>query len=543
MATQFDASRAAIGAPEGLVIGRSAVKTILLLALGLILTLVGLLVLVGGVFLLMGMLGSEGAARDHGIGGWIFGILGALAGLLLLPIGVLCSVGASVLLLGRDRYILGENSLQHVFGKSKVLMQLPYDNIRSLEVKTETEETGHYSLIAMVVADLRRDDTMLDRDERKNNREEYGCDVAILDFYALPLATIHKKLAAKWKKARAAAPAHGAVASESAVGEGAAAASPPGRRRRKRPSVAPGGFILAVSAIVTALLLLLVCGGAGILWFVLPRPGQPVAQQAGGPAKTPAKEAPADPELTPPDQRGAPPWTPAPAVTDIEPANPAQLPGVAGYWPLDEGEGTAVADQTGQCPAGKVVGGWWINGVRGKAVLFDGKSDYINLGEEAPLNVGDGEPFTVSVWVATRNEDGTIVLLRHVANGAPLINVYVSGGTIQALVRADTPEFGEARVTGAKVADGRWHHVAVSRNQAGLVTIYLDAVKTGQGSGGNSKGPITTNLRVLGSERYLVLQGQGFNRRLHYLNGAVDEFAFFKRELSGAELKQLAGKR
>src|SRR6516225_7799704 len=120
------AKSSTIGTAElesGLVIGRSLVKTILVVAAGLFLTLLGLVVLVGGVALIMGMLGSEGAARDQGIGGWICGIIGGIAGLVLLPVGVLCSVGGTTLLLGRDRYILGEKSLQHIFGKAKVLMQ------------------------------------------------------------------------------------------------------------------------------------------------------------------------------------------------------------------------------------------------------------------------------------------------------------------------------------------------------------------------------------------------------------------------------------
>jgi hypothetical protein len=76
----------------------------------------------------------------------------------------------------------------------------------------------------------------------------------------------------------------------------------------------------------------------------------------------------------------------------------------------------------------------------------------------------------------------------------------------------------------------------------GTITLYLDGVEVGRGKGGNSKGPITTTLRALSSERYLVLKG-GFNPQVHFFNGAVAEFAFYNRELTADEVRRLAGKR
>src|SRR5262249_30869188 len=102
----------------------------------------------------------------------------------------------------------------------------------------------------------------------------------------------------------------------------------------------------------------------------------------------------------PPDERGAPPWTPQPPRFQVSPADATKLQGLVAYWALDEGKGTQVADKSGRSPAGKVVGGWWIDGVRGKAVLFDGRADYLDLGESPALNIGDKQPFTLSLWVA-----------------------------------------------------------------------------------------------------------------------------------------------
>ena len=297
----------------------------------------------------------------------------------------------------------------------------------------------------------------------------------------------------------------------------------------------------------------LACGCGFCMWFGAWSVGRPQTSPGpvggGGPlpaGKPPTgnKVPPADPMLTPPDKREPADWQPQPpAQLDFPPIAASELTGLVGYWPLDEGQGTTTADKSGRSPPAKVVGGWWVTGVRGKAILFDGFQDFINLGEAVRLNLGDGEPFSVSVWVATRNDAGTVVLLRHAANGAPLISLQIDGGAVQALVRADNPESGEARLSGPKVSDRRWHHLTLSRDKIGWVTLYVDGVRIGGGIGENSKGPITTNLRILGSERYLVLQGKGFNAPVHYLDGAVDEFAFFNRELTAEEVKRLAGKR
>jgi hypothetical protein len=277
-----------------------------------------------------------------------------------------------------------------------------------------------------------------------------------------------------------------------------------------------------------------------------------VAPGAGGPAPGPGpdpgpkpgqgKQPPPDPSLTPPDQRGAPPWEPLPsAPLDADPLAASELPGLVGYWPLDEGMGTVIVDRTGKNPNAKLVGGWWVEGVRGKAVLFDGKQDYINLGTAAPLNVADGAAFSVALWVATREGEGGIFSQRSSESANPVLDLMVNGGNLVVYVRADGLEFGEIRLTSPAVNDGRWHHVAVTRNGAGLVSVYVDGKRSAQGSSGNTKGSITTNMRTLGVERYWATQGGNAPGR-SYFSGAVDELSIFDRELTPGEIKRLAGR-
>jgi hypothetical protein len=273
--------------------------------------------------------------------------------------------------------------------------------------------------------------------------------------------------------------------------------------------------------------------------------GQPVPGPQPGPEPQPkpgpGKSLPADPVLTPPDLRGAAPWQPLPANgLDRLPIEASQLPGVVGYWPLDEGKGTTTVDRTGKNPAAKVVGGWWVDGVRGKAVLFDGAKDYINLGDSPLLNIGDRQPFSVSLWTATKKGNGTIMNMRNAWNGAPVLDIGIRDGAFVAATRSNaTEDIMPCYLKSKTVNDGRWHHVLLTRNDQGQFTLYVDGKEVGKAQNNQAAGPLTTNLRALGSERYHVTKGIGGHL---YFDGAVDEFAFFTRELTPAEVKMLAGR-
>src|SRR6185503_16455877 len=97
-----------------------------------------------------------------------------------------------------------------------------------------------------------------------------------------------------------------------------------------------------------------------------------------------------------------------------------------------------------------------------------------------------------------------------------------NAGRLMGLVREDHGTSGYARVTGAMVNDGAWHHAALTRNAGGMVELFLDGVSQGTGTGSQSAGPITTDLRALGCERRWVQDAYGTADQRH-LNGSLDE--------------------
>src|SRR5262245_8174256 len=311
-------------------------------------------------------------------------------------------------------------------------------------------------------------------------------------------------------------------------------------RRRPAPEEGvPIGVWLGVAGGGFALLLLVVLLIVIIRSGTSPRPPV-IAQQ--GPAAAPPPEQflprPQDWPL-PPDQRGPAPWLPKPRGTTAEISAATEFEGLTGYWPCDEGKSNIAADNTAIGHKSTLVGGWWIDGVRGKALLFDGQRDYLDLGGSALLNVPRNGPFTIGGWFATRQQDGYLLAFRNPRDFAPAIQVKLSGGALCGVVRADGSETGEVRVGLAPAADGRWHHFALVRHAGGIVECFFDGQSLDKRTGSNTLGPITTTVRAVGCERsWFVTQ----NTSAAYCACAIDELCIFSRALTAPEIAKLAGR-
>ena len=71
--------------------------------------------------------------------------------------------------------------------------------------------------------------------------------------------------------------------------------------------------------------------------------------------------------------------------------------GLVGYWNLDEGSGSAVADASGHANNGNINGASWIDGIAGSALSFDGQNDWISVQHSISLQPTTG--ISVCVWV------------------------------------------------------------------------------------------------------------------------------------------------
>jgi hypothetical protein len=248
-----------------------------------------------------------------------------------------------------------------------------------------------------------------------------------------------------------------------------------------------------------------------------------------------------------PDPRGPQPWFPGRPTTDFQPQapNPILNAQLLACFRFDNDPGDLISDSSFNNRHAKLIGGWRIGGVLGKAIMLNGTNDYVDF-SNANVNLGDRAPWTIAGWVATNQANGGVVLsMRSSTSPQPMIDVLVdNNGLLLAKVRSDLFNVVPLELRGKKVvSDGVWHHFALVRNADGSIALFQDGelvrLKTALETNGIANGSITTNLRVLGCERWDVVNGLAGPP---YFHGCLDEICVYNRALLIGDIKMLAGK-
>ncbi|MBN9522525.1 LamG domain-containing protein [bacterium] len=391
-----------------------------------------------------------------------------------------------------DYYLLTADRLRRYTRRGDLVEDIPYANVADVRLITRTADDNPDVKVRLLGIDLRDPDhpkTTLDETFFRWSRQMYQHDVVLIEeFFAGSLRGVHKKIRRRWQRWQDTNPPEAAVRT---------------RRSRRRAAAAwyksPLPYVLGVLGIAGVVGLVVAASRVG--------PGH-----AGGDA---------------PAQAAGPPPPPAPVATV----------GPVAYWPLDEGQGTETADAGGKGIAAHFQGGaGWGSGVKGAGVRLDGKAAYVDLGPIGP-RFAAGAPFTVCGWVTTESPDGVICSFRNQTSPFPVIELSVRTGRLAGWVRDDTSGQGGAKLLGGRADDGKWHHAALAREPDGTVELYLDGVSQGRDKGANSGGPVTTNYRALGCDRFLLMTGK---KSPGFLAGGLDEVRVYDRRLPAEEVAALA---
>ena len=166
----------------------------------------------------------------------------------------------------------------------------------------------------------------------------------------------------------------------------------------------------------------------------------------------------------------------------VEIAAQVKVEDTVGIWLFDEGRGKNAKEMAGKGLDGELINGpQWVNGKFGKAIRFDGSSQYVEVND--PLNVGEfGTSHSISVWVnpgATQNAHADM-LGNHGKPGGYEIeqrggehNNFYFGMKIN-----DTWQGGPwAARPSTKLSDGVWSHFVVIRDTK-TIKHYLNGRKT-----------------------------------------------------------------
>ncbi|VVC00620.1 Concanavalin A-like lectin/glucanases superfamily protein [uncultured archaeon] len=200
--------------------------------------------------------------------------------------------------------------------------------------------------------------------------------------------------------------------------------------------------------------------------------------------------------------------------------SPAE-PGLAGRWKFDEGQGTVAHDSsTGNNDAALVGASWLADTARGTSAYFGGATNY-----SVTPSLALGSQFSVSAWVkANGSQRGYNRIAENSYAGGFYLGTDSRGERYQWAV--NNPSYGS--VTGGKVADGQWQHVAGTYNGTTGI-LYVNGVNVSSGAF-SAPGPVSLPIYIGSSSA-----SPGSNS----WEGAIDDVRVYNYTLTPEEVSLL----
>jgi hypothetical protein len=204
------------------------------------------------------------------------------------------------------------------------------------------------------------------------------------------------------------------------------------------------------------------------------------------------------------------------------------------HWGLDNGSGDTAVDRVGGHNGKLVEGPTWTSEGRVRGALeFDGSDDMV-VTEFAPQMDGD-TAFTIAAWIKTDKSIGAI--FGRTAKNQP---DWPAGSKVFFISSQGRLRYDVGFVSGvdgkSKVADGQWHHVAVTK-EGNAYTFYVDGEADGGGNldmSHSSAPDIEGHVVILG-----LVEERGQTDDPDAFKGTMDDVRFYDRVLTPEEIKAL----
>lgn len=208
--------------------------------------------------------------------------------------------------------------------------------------------------------------------------------------------------------------------------------------------------------------------------------------------------------------------------------------GPVAYWKFDEGTETTTLDSSGNGNTGILMNGpQWVDGVRGKALKFDGVDDYVSVPDSSSVDVG-GNQMSVEYWMK-------LPMDWHPGMTEPM-NIYTKG---DAYVGSMTGSSGAHRFNLAYInpypetnkntwTANTWYHMA-DVYDGSYIRMYVNGVL-------DKAEAVTGQIPNTGLE----LEIAGDFSWPYYFNGTIDELAIHnyartaKQIAADAQLRNIA---
>jgi uncharacterized repeat protein (TIGR01451 family)/PGF-CTERM protein len=193
---------------------------------------------------------------------------------------------------------------------------------------------------------------------------------------------------------------------------------------------------------------------------------------------------------------------------------------------FDEGSGTIVKDESGHGNDGTIYGATWVDGKYGKALSFDGKDDYVNLG--SAVNFGDGD-LTIEAWIKIVGDSHkyyhTIISDDYGKTILYSLGVRDSNGHPYTYFRDNKNDFVNPEGS-VSLKDNKWHHIVAVRDGTSAY-LYID--------GSVVDSDENANLGAIDSGHSDWIGYKPDNNGA--FNGIIDEVHIYNRALTTDEIK------
>ncbi|WP_437756173.1 protein kinase domain-containing protein [Sorangium sp. So ce1389] len=214
-------------------------------------------------------------------------------------------------------------------------------------------------------------------------------------------------------------------------------------------------------------------------------------------------------------------------------------------YPLDALAGARADDLAGGNDASLVHGPTPTAGRIGGALRFDGVDDYVEAPHARSLDVGQGD-LSITAWVQTTSAEGIEVIVDQRDEGPRGVHgycvfLYRGGLSAQLADRDASPKCSMGASTactnylsGAFVADGSWHHIAVTVDRRAVDggAFYVDGAAVGRFD------PTSRPLSL--DSRAPLRIGSRSSSESGFFRGVLDEVALYRRALSPEEVAAAA---
>lgn len=206
---------------------------------------------------------------------------------------------------------------------------------------------------------------------------------------------------------------------------------------------------------------------------------------------------------------------------------------VVGAWLFEEGFGKVAKDYSGKGNEGKIFGNpKWVNGKFGKALEFNGETDYIVVKDSDSLDLN---LITVSAWINLSKyaDDQRIVAKEEGVNDPYSVYCFLISGTNDKKIEFRPTLDGRRQRIESKIDIplGQWTHVSATYDGKEVVLYVNGEIDT--------KTPLTGKMMTNDKDLWI---GASEFWTPRFFNGVMDEVLLFNVPLSENDIKSLMTK-